>query len=123
MPNCLMHGRIRTVLKPFAWLLLAIVPVACVSDPSAETRSGNAANLATPPAGAAETADAAGNDETSAHPPFGDGVIDFDRVVPRLARENLPHDWWTIDLCFYPDAWAVTARCKAAIDELNRKYG
>ena len=56
--------------------------------------------------------DADGNDETSAHPPFGDGVIDFDAIVPRLAKEKLPHDWWTIDLCFYPDAWAVTARCK-----------
>jgi sugar phosphate isomerase/epimerase len=67
--------------------------------------------------------DANGNDETSAHPPFGDGVIDFDAIVPRLAREKLPHDWWTIDLCFYPDAWAVTERCKTAIDALNRKYG
>lgn len=67
--------------------------------------------------------DAAGHDETSAHPPFGDGVIDFDQIVPRLAKEELAHDWWTIDLCFYPDAWAVTERCKLALDELNRKYG
>jgi sugar phosphate isomerase/epimerase len=67
--------------------------------------------------------DAEGNDETSAHPPFGEGVLDFDSIVPALARETLPHDWWTIDLCFWPDAWAATARCKQAIDELNRKYG
>jgi sugar phosphate isomerase/epimerase len=64
-----------------------------------------------------------GSDETSAHPPFGDGVIDFDQIVPRLAREPLAHDWWTIDLCFYPDAWAATERCKKSLDELNRKYG
>lgn len=67
--------------------------------------------------------DAAGHDETSAHPPFGDGVIDFDQIVPRLAKEKLAHDWWTIDLCFYPDAWKLTERCKLALDELNRKYG
>lgn len=64
-----------------------------------------------------------GDDETSAHPPFGDGFVDFDSVVPRLAKEDTGHDWWTIDLCFYPDAWAVTERCKASLDELNRKYG
>lgn len=64
-----------------------------------------------------------GDDETSAHPPFGDGFVDFDAVVPRLAQENVGHDWWTIDLCFYPDAWAVTERCKSALDGLNAKYG
>ena len=67
--------------------------------------------------------DADGNDETSAHPPFGDGVVDFDVIVPRLAREDVGHDWWTIDLCFYQDAWNVTERCKRSIDELNKKYG
>lgn len=67
--------------------------------------------------------DAQGSDETSAHPPFGDGMIDFDQIVPRLARERLSHDWWTIDLCFYPDAWTATERCKQSLDELNRKYG
>ncbi len=64
-----------------------------------------------------------GEDETSAHPPFGDGVLDFDSIVPALADENLSHDWWTIDLCFWPDAWAATTKCKAAIDQLNQKYG
>jgi sugar phosphate isomerase/epimerase len=67
--------------------------------------------------------DADGEDETSSHPPFGLGVIDFDRIVPALAAEELPHDWWTIDLCFWPDAWQATERCKRFADELNRKYG
>lgn len=67
--------------------------------------------------------DADGNDETSAHPPFGDGVVDFDTIVPRLAREDVGHDWWTIDLCFYHDAWSVTERCKASLDTLIHKYG
>ena len=39
------------------------------------------------------------------HLPFGKGVVDFDQVVPLLAKEQLSHDWWTIDLCFWPDAW------------------
>ncbi len=67
--------------------------------------------------------DANGDDETSAHPPFGDGFVDFDQIVPRLAKETISHDWWTIDLCFYPDAWNVTARCKSALDDLIAKYG
>jgi hypothetical protein len=33
------------------------------------------------------------------------------------------HDWWTIDLCFWPDAWPGTAEAKKACDLLNRKYG
>lgn len=65
-----------------------------------------------------------GREETSSHVPFGDGVIDFDRILPMLTEHApLADDWWTIDLCFWPDAWPVTERCKKAIDELNRKYG
>lgn len=67
--------------------------------------------------------DANGEDETSAHPPFGEGVLDFDALVPVLAKEDVGQDWWTVDLCFWPDAWNATAKCKAALDELNRNYG
>ena len=66
--------------------------------------------------------DANGKDETSAHPPFGDGVLNFDGIIPALNKLRLPHDWWTIDLCFWADAWPVTKRCKEAIDKLNRKF-
>ena len=64
-----------------------------------------------------------GSDETSAHPPFGLGVLDFDQIAPALAAENLPDDWWTIDLCFWPNAWEATAACKKFVDGLNEKYG
>ena len=68
--------------------------------------------------------DAGGNDETSAHPPFGMGVLDFDAILPELVKAcRSPHDWWTIDLCFYPDAWAATESCKKRVDELNLRYG
>ncbi len=61
--------------------------------------------------------------ETSTHPPFGDGYLNFDEILPELAKNELSHDWWTIDLCFWADAWAVTERCKRSVDELNAKYG
>ncbi len=61
------------------------------------------------------------DNETSTHSPFGDGRIDFDELMPELAKNNV--EWWTIDLCFWPDAWPVTEKCKKAVDELNRKYG
>ena len=63
------------------------------------------------------------DDETSTHAPFGDGVLDFDELLPELNKNELSHNWWTIDLCFWPDAWAVTERCKVAVDELNVRYG
>ena len=68
--------------------------------------------------------DAQGNDETSAHPPFGLGLLDFDELMPELLKAaRLPHDWWTVDLCFWPDAWQATAQCKTALDSLVEKYG
>jgi len=63
------------------------------------------------------------DNETSTHAPFGQGVLNFDELLPELNRSGVPHNWWTIDLCFWPDAWAVTADCKKAIDQLNKKYG
>jgi len=62
-------------------------------------------------------------DETSTHAPFGDGLIDWDEMMPALNDAGVLHDWWTIDLCFWPDAWAVTERCKKFADELNAKFG
>ncbi|MGD8786355.1 MAG: sugar phosphate isomerase/epimerase family protein [Phycisphaerales bacterium] len=63
------------------------------------------------------------DDETSTHAPFGHGKIDFDELLSELAKNDMGHDWWTIDLCFWQDAWAVTEQCKKAVDELNKKYG
>jgi len=60
---------------------------------------------------------------TSAHPPFGEGRLDFDQFMPALVAAGCPDDWWTIDLCFWPHAWDATARCKKAVDRLAAKYG
>ncbi len=62
-------------------------------------------------------------DETSTHAPFGDGVLDFRALLMELNSHDLPTDWWTIDLCFWPDAWSVTERCKLAVDKLNEQFG
>jgi|YNPNPStandDraft_1061719.scaffolds.fasta_scaffold07010_2 sugar phosphate isomerase/epimerase len=60
---------------------------------------------------------------TSSHVPFGDGLLDFDEFMPALVKAGCPDDWWTIDLCFWPDAWKAVAKCKKFIDKLNLKYG
>jgi sugar phosphate isomerase/epimerase len=69
--------------------------------------------------------DATGADETSAHPPFGLGHLDFDAIIPELLKAStaVNHDWWTIDLCFWPDAWAATEQCKTVLDGYIAKYG
>ena len=64
------------------------------------------------------------DEETSTHAPIGEGVIDFDALLPELNDQpGVGHDWWTIDLCFWPNAWEVTERCKRAVDELKAKHG
>ena len=55
--------------------------------------------------------DANGEDETSMHLPFGEGVIEFAPIVAALKSQSLSHDWWTIDLCFWPEAWDATEKC------------
>lgn len=67
--------------------------------------------------------DAQGNDETSSHPPFGDGNLDFDQLIPELLNSGVPNDWWCIDLCFWPDAWEATAKCKRFLDEKRVQFG
>ncbi len=62
------------------------------------------------------------NDETSTHAPFGQGVLDFDLLIPEILRSGLPTNWWTIDLCFWPNAWEVTAQAKTFLEGLAAKY-
>ena len=66
--------------------------------------------------------DAQGRDETSMHLPFGKGVVDFPPILEKLAAEPVPHDWWTIDLCFWPDAWEATEHCKKTVDGFVQQY-
>src|SRR5579864_7520778 len=56
------------------------------------------------------------NNETSTHNPFGEGHLKFDQLVPALLNCGAPTDWWCIDLCFWPQAWEATEKCKNALD-------
>jgi sugar phosphate isomerase/epimerase len=62
------------------------------------------------------------NNETSTHRPFGQGVLNFDQLIPEVLRSGLPTNWWTIDLCFWPNAWEVTADAKIFLDGMAEKY-
>jgi sugar phosphate isomerase/epimerase len=62
------------------------------------------------------------DNDTSTHSPFGEGKIDFDTIIPAILDAGYAGEWWAIDLCFWPDAWEVTRRCKEFVDGLNHKY-
>ena len=59
---------------------------------------------------------------TSTHNPFGTGKLDFDKLAPALLDSGVPNDWWCVDLCFWPNAWDVTADSKRYFDKLRTKY-
>jgi sugar phosphate isomerase/epimerase len=59
---------------------------------------------------------------TSTHNPFGTGKLNFDKLMPELLKAGVPNDWWCVDLCFWPNAWDVTADSKRFLDKLRQKY-
>ncbi len=59
---------------------------------------------------------------TSTHNPFGTGQLNFDQLIPELLRCGVPNDWWCVDLCFWPNAWEVTADSKRFLDVYRKKY-
>lgn len=58
------------------------------------------------------------SERTTVHVPFGRGSVAFDEVVPKLVEVAPATPWWTVDLCFWPDAWAASAESKAFVDRL-----
>jgi sugar phosphate isomerase/epimerase len=60
---------------------------------------------------------------TSVHAPFGTGYINFEEVVPAIVKAGYTSDWWTIDLCFWPNAWEITEDSKKYVDKLFSKLG
>ena len=62
-------------------------------------------------------------DETSTHAPFGKGVLNFDEVMPAILDAGYTDEWWSVDLCFWPEAWEVTVQAKKFLDGLRDKYG
>jgi sugar phosphate isomerase/epimerase len=43
-------------------------------------------------------------DETSSHLPLGEGLLDFEALVPELLKVPAI-EWWCIDLCFFAGSW------------------
>lgn len=94
-----------------------------------ETLPGGARELAEKCAGKIgrvhliDSDDSLHDNHTSTHPPFGEGNLDFDELMPAIVAAGCPDDWWTIDLCFWPDAWKATEKCKKFMDGLVEKFG
>ena len=59
---------------------------------------------------------------TSTHNPFGTGKLNFDKLLPAVNQAGVPNDWWVVDLCFWPNAWDVTAESKTFLDKMRKKY-
>lgn len=66
--------------------------------------------------------DADGNDETSAHPPFGEGILDFEELIPAIMKFHSYDNYWTVDLCFYEKAWEATEICAEFMKNTKAKY-
>lgn len=62
-------------------------------------------------------------EETSTHRPFGEGVLNFDEIIPAILESGFNGEWWAIDLCFWPEAWDVTEAAKKFLKPYMEKYG
>jgi sugar phosphate isomerase/epimerase len=63
------------------------------------------------------------DNHTSTHAPFGTGNINFEEVIPAIVNAGYTSEWWTIDLCFWPNAWEITEDSKKYLDALFPKLG
>ena len=62
-------------------------------------------------------------DDTSTHAPLGTGVLDFDKIIPAIEEAGYDDQWWSIDLCFWPEALKATRDNKEYLDKLINKFG
>ncbi|MCL4402345.1 MAG: sugar phosphate isomerase/epimerase, partial [Acidobacteria bacterium] len=59
-------------------------------------------------------------EETSAHLPFGKGLVNFQRLAPALlAITGL--EWWCVDMCFWAGAWDLVESSLSFVRELLRR--
>jgi sugar phosphate isomerase/epimerase len=62
-------------------------------------------------------------DETSTHCPFGEGNIDFDEALDAVVTDaGYQGEWFTVDLCFWPEAWEVTENAKNFLTPYLNRY-
>jgi len=62
------------------------------------------------------------DEETSTHNPFGMGCLDFDQLIPEILQCGCTSAWWTIDLCFWPNAWDVTEESIHFLNAMRDKH-
>jgi sugar phosphate isomerase/epimerase len=56
-------------------------------------------------------------EETSTHAPFGQGYVDFKDLAPKLLE--VPNiKWWTIDMCFWANAWDLVESSREFVAKL-----
>ncbi|MBI4587104.1 MAG: sugar phosphate isomerase/epimerase [Planctomycetes bacterium] len=61
--------------------------------------------------------------ETSTHRPFGEGKINFNEALDAIIKEaGYKGDWFTIDLCFWPEAWDVTEKAQKFLAPYLARY-
>jgi len=61
--------------------------------------------------------------ETSTHRPFGEGKINFSEVLDAIVKDaGYKGEWFTVDLCFWPQAWEVTENDKNFLTPYHKKY-
>jgi sugar phosphate isomerase/epimerase len=54
--------------------------------------------------------------------PLGKGVLDWNRLIPKIVNAGAPSDWWCIDQCIWPQPWEATADAKRFLQPLRKKY-
>ncbi|MAE68351.1 hypothetical protein CL635_00890 [bacterium] len=59
---------------------------------------------------------------TSVHTPLFDGCLNFDSFMRNIAASS-DDPVWTIDLCFFPNAWENARKCKDGLDRLISQHG
>jgi len=93
-----------------------------------ETRAGGALELLTMLKGKITHLHLSDSDGTvnehnaGIHPPLGEGVINFDQLMPDLLTCGIPNDWWCVDLAFCADVWPAASESKRVLDKLRHKY-
>ena len=61
-------------------------------------------------------------DRFSNHIPFGEGAVDWDAVMPELVAAGSRDDWWTVDVCFRPNAWPVFEQGLPFVQRLRDRF-
>lgn len=63
------------------------------------------------------------NNDTSAHAAFGEGLLDFDKLLPQIVESGYSDPWWAVDLCFNPRTLELSAPSREFVDGLLRRHG